>query len=627
MVVPRDSRLRDRREATSQPKGTEVPQCSYRSPLDGWRCDEPAMGGREHSLCILHDPSPDKSHDGFHAALRRRIERGETWFDGMVCPFPMSFRGQRFTRSTSFHGAQFLAGADFRDVSFGGPTTLFAEAVFSGGEVDFAGCSFNGERADFSGAEFRGDAVSFEQVSFAVKDFLMKETLFDAKRGVAFAGSRFTGERVSFRGAVFQGHAVFFEGVQFSADEVDGSESRFEADLISFEEVTQTRGRLTLVKSVIKGNQVSFAGGRWDGDALLFSRADWKLGHLEFRGAKLGLKSLVCFKAARIEGRSISFSESVFLTPNVDLTWMQLIAKESIRFERIDWEGEIVGNGMRMTAREISFDQAHIGGECFELTSSRLEARQLNAWKASFLCSRFSFSNAVLDVEAVHFLESNFGGNHVYFHRIRWSGDRFLILGTRFASKRLSFNRAVLNGQVFELNDCDLGDCQVSFWETDFADTRAHFGNLAGKECRLKFRAYLKNVHFDTDLDLWCDLSGCVWPGEGFVRRPKLLQEHIAQSPKEWTELENEYRWIARQFERLGRRRRANDFYYSAFECRRKRLAAEGRHVERWKMEFLKWCMGYRLTPSRYTPVAVLFGFLSSLASTVASCWPGHRSG
>ncbi|MFH1738674.1 MAG: hypothetical protein ABIH23_06675, partial [bacterium] len=112
----------------------------------------------------------------------------------------------------------------------------------------------------------------------------------------------------------------------------------------------------------------------------------------------------------------------------------------------------------------------------------------------------------------------------------------------------------------------------------------------------------------------------------GFWRRPKLLAEYAAHNPDQYSALEESYAWIARQYERVGRRRRANDFYYSAYECRRKRYASEKRHLDRWRMEFLKWFVGYRLTPSRYAPLAVLFGFLSSIASTVAGWWPGHRS-
>ncbi len=602
------------------------PQCSYTSPLDGWRCTEPAVTKGDQPLCILHDPSPTKSVDIFEDAITRRIETGQCWFDGILCPFPVSFRGKSFEGTTSFHGAQFLGGVDFRDTTFNGRTTVFSDCHFQGPEVDFAGVTFSSTKTDFSRCLFEVDAVSFERVSFLGDELQMANAVFQTSRGVAFALSRFRGKTVSFQSTVFRGHAVFFEGAEFAADEVDFSNARFESNLLSFEEIVQRQGRFTFARSVIEGGRCSFASSRWNGDVLLLARIQWNLDHLEFRGARLGLGSLLSFKAARVNGNTISFEETVFLTPSIAFDWAAFTARDAIRFDCIDWEGAICGNGLKLKSPEVSFRGAHFGGKSLEFTSARIEADLFDARETEFVSSRVSFSNARLRVGTVDFQKSLFGGNHVYFHRLLWSGDSFLISDAKVTARRFSFNRSVIHGRQFDLRDSDLGGCQVSFWETDFGTTRTLFSNLQGGEAQLRFKTLLRNSYFDKALKVACDFTSSRWPGEGFLRRPKVPEELAAETATDYAAAERTYIWIAKQFERVGRMRRANDFYYSANECCRRRYALEGRHVDRWRMEMLKWLVGYRLSPCRYAPLAIMLAFVSSLASAFASWFPTQRS-
>ena len=601
-------------------------QCSYTSPLDGWRCTEPAVTGGDEPLCVLHDPSSTKSVDLFQDAIDRRIQSDQCWFDGIIAPFPVCFRGRRFEGTTSFHGARFLAGADFRDTRFNGRSTVFTDCVFQGPEVDFAGATFSGSKVDFSRSRFEVDAVSFERVVFLGDELKVEDVDFQTKRGVAFALARFRGKRASFQKTRFRGHAVFFEGAEFSAEEVDFSAARFECDLLSFEEVVQNQGRFTLARSAMEGGRCSFASSRWNGDVMLLARIQWNLEHLEFRDARLGLASLLSLKAARVSANTISFQDTVFLVPSITMAWAAFTARDAILFNGIDWEGEINGNGLKLKSPEVSLRGAHFGGKYLELTSSRIQADLFDARECHFLCSRVSFSNATLHIDRVDFRRTLFAGSHIYFHRLIWSGDSFLVADAEVSAKRFSFNRSVLRGREFSLSDSDLGSCQVSFWETDFGDTRLCFSNLKGAEAQLRFKSRLNDAHFDRDLSVSCDFNTSRWPGEGFLRRPKVPEELSARTSDDYIAAEETYIWIARQFERSGRLRRANDFYYSANECRRRRYAIEGRHADRWKMEMLKWFVGYRLSPCRYAPLAIALGFLSSVASGLASWLPSHKS-
>jgi uncharacterized protein YjbI with pentapeptide repeats len=165
------------------------------------QCHLPVDSGNS-SLCILHDPDPNKEAERFTQALREKIEGEaadpgievinlagavflqEAGFRGRGFTKAVTFAGAKFTREADFVNAQFVRGADFVYAQFGGGADFagarfggaasFEEARFRkvahfwsaqfGGEAYFGRASFGGG-ADFWGTSFGGVAF-FERASF-----------------------------------------------------------------------------------------------------------------------------------------------------------------------------------------------------------------------------------------------------------------------------------------------------------------------------------------------------------------------------------------------------------------------------------------------------------------------------
>jgi uncharacterized protein YjbI with pentapeptide repeats len=207
-------------------KAHTSPQCRHHGI-----CGRDIEGNPADGSCILHSTNPAKDADAFAAALAIHRERhGDnfTWFvfpeatNFIATNFMMkwfgegaNFLGATFTGDISFYEARFRKSVSFwlakfnKHVNFGGTRffsdfTSFTGATFSGG-ANFRGAVFSGftsfdkaafsEGADFSGATFSGYA-DFSRATFSGK------TLFSGRPGNAQTRRIFAGTTVDFRQVV-----------------------------------------------------------------------------------------------------------------------------------------------------------------------------------------------------------------------------------------------------------------------------------------------------------------------------------------------------------------------------------------------------------------------------------------
>lgn len=608
-------------------KTGESHQCAYCSPVDGWQCRRLLYSKGQSNSCILHDPTPTKDRTLFWLEVEKILESDTKIdsFDGVVFPTKASFCNREFTKSISFHGAKFYDGADFSGASFQGRVTLFTDCRFEGRKVDFTEVKFLGNRVSFAGASFETDHVQFDRSEWAAKEIDYSNCQCVASYGLSFSAIKMTGEKVRFRAAFFRSAAIDFRDVEFAASEVDFTECRIDTRLLSFENAVHSKGVVRLTKSVFRAEECHLTGSRWNGVELLLSRADWTIDLLYAQGIRMGLSRRLDLHGCYIRSESIFLQESACLTPRLELDGASFIVRETFHLERIEWECEWVGRGTHIEAKRICVDGAQLSGECLELVMASIRAVQLHVRNASIHSGRFSLSNSRIEAGELDWNQTQFYGHHINFHRLQWIGNTFVMLNLMIRAKRFSFNHAFLQGKLFQMENVDLQGCRMSFWETDFSDTKVTLADIRGENAEVSLRADLKNVDFLGGNRVDFDFRDSQWLDEGWFKRPMLAMEKTAKTTEELAACESTYLWIAHQLERFKDTRRAGDFYYAAYECRRKQLAREGRTVDRWKMEALKWGLGYRLSASRHRPLSLIVGIYSSLSALLTRWLAGHR--
>jgi uncharacterized protein YjbI with pentapeptide repeats len=228
--------------------GSETLTCQWKrlaSLPDKYKCGLSLDSGHS-SLCILHDPNPDKSSDRFNQALKEQIREDEEREDsdlvnlsGVVFPDMavysdrifekfVNFSHARFAKGATFSRAQFKEGADFSDSQFG-DLAVFDNAKF-GCKAFFVGTEtkFN-KRVSFSDAQFTGTAEFFyvefcEQANFYGAQF---------SREAHVKESKFRGEVNFSRASIVE--SLTFEGPTFLVTKSD--------EIVSFQDLSGESAR------------------------------------------------------------------------------------------------------------------------------------------------------------------------------------------------------------------------------------------------------------------------------------------------------------------------------------------------------------------------------------------------
>lgn len=143
-------------------------------------------------------------------------------FSKFIFPNSISFRREKFNKSTYFKRAKFL-----------GQNTDFQDAVFSCELIDFQRAKFFGTLINFSSVRFLAKKIDFGQVEFSSKY-------------TNFNGVLFSGERIYFVGATFSEKGV--NGTNFSCAKFEGV-TLFNATLFHQKNINFTKteflGKLT----------------------------------------------------------------------------------------------------------------------------------------------------------------------------------------------------------------------------------------------------------------------------------------------------------------------------------------------------------------------------------------------
>lgn len=146
-------------------------------------------------------------------------------FSGFIFPHSVSFRREKFNKSTYFKRAKFL-----------GQNTDFQDAVFSCELIDFQRARFFGTLINFSSARFLAKKIDFGEVEFSSKYTNFNRVLFSGERihfnGVIFSAKGING--TNFSGAKFKG-ATLFNAARFHQKNINFTKTEFLGKLTAFD--------------------------------------------------------------------------------------------------------------------------------------------------------------------------------------------------------------------------------------------------------------------------------------------------------------------------------------------------------------------------------------------------------
>ncbi|RJP17419.1 MAG: hypothetical protein C4520_16785 [Candidatus Abyssobacteria bacterium SURF_5] len=503
------------------------------------------QGEEPKDVCILHDPDARKDVAQFLALVHARLNSGNYNFSGFVFPEGASdFRGQNFGADADFSKAVFLGDASFRSTRFGGTSVDFSGAEFRGradfsdstfecGTLFFSHAIFSGSTAEFSRASFRSETTNFNGVSFeAAADF--SGACFEGM-GTYFTEGIFSGRRADFSRCYFDGEMTNFKWLQFLCD-IDFSESRFTGREVNFQETRFSRGVARFEKACFLGNKTVFAECRFSGGGCSFSRAHFGGEEVVFHGTQFAGET-ASFSDAKCTCSKISFHPALFSAEQSDFSKMQFhLASADFR--------ETVFSGASTTFAGAEFNgKAEFDGATFSMEYPPLFDDVQFCDSASFSKVRLdygaSFDGAKFLAEA-DFSHARFAGKSgrpISFQRARFSGA-------------CSFERVDLRHTLF-------GDFQM---QSQFRADRAAWPSI-------RYFLYLRKRYTCADEIEARD--------PGAQRSAAAALEILEQAAR--TE---------------SNKRLANDFAFSAHECRRKArlLFSLRRYLE---LVFGAWLSGY----------------------------------
>ncbi|GEM_PF-613896 len=452
-------------------------KCHYADHKGNKNC--PHISWSERSLCIFHDPSPQKPEAELLEALRQKIEKRETNFEGYVFSCSVNFRDivfQEFAnfencqflgRETSFYKSSFLKGAIFNQSLFQGMKTTFSRAQFQGDfnlfngtrfeshessftetrfhgkHVGFASAKFSGEKLDFKGADFQG-TVFFTQVQIEVKHALFESIRYSGPL-LSFANSHFSGNEIKLNEMDLAAEQIIFSDCHFENDHVHFDLSHLKANKILFNNASFQSNTISFLQSGFEFQKLSFTNASFSCREVNFSNCTLKKGSADFSNASFKAKTLK-FYPLNLENTMTTFRRTEF-SGDEKVIYILNPKKNDLSFQEVFFHGghtKLKGDLHAASFLDTSLDNVDLNEAHWDTLHGRLTCR--DEIDANRVKTAAHFKKASDVCRSIKKCYENFGsyetaGNFYYGEmeckrklstRKHWGGLQFMRLATGY---------------------------------------------------------------------------------------------------------------------------------------------------------------------------------------------------
>ena len=569
------------------------PVCSYVSPADGWRCNEPVWVHSQHRYCIGHAQETEKSPLDFLDLIKKKVYFDDLVFDGFIFPFRIQIKNTAFKNPLSFYGCTFLDGLKFENVRFHGAFTVFDNCMFFGSSVYFNRSLFAGKKVSFANSFFEGEIFAFSDCYFASEITDFSSLHWTGVKAIAFLRSSFQGNEVFFTSAELNAPIIAFKGISVSAQKMEFDKTCFHAKEQFFKGIIQTHGDMLFHAVHFNCKHLKFTGNQWNGTSHSFKKTVWKGKEFVF-GSNTVIKGTVIFDRCQLDGETIDYS-GLEVKNSFVLSDSEFKAQNRIDFSKMRSTNKVVVQNNSFSTPHLIMDSISAGGKDFVFQRNHVDGASFRCVSSTFHTDRVSFNSSVFRNHTFDFGNTLFENKQTSFNDLHITGKTVSYRNTRFCSKRVSFNLTRFTSEKIYLDNAFFGAGFVSFWKTDFGKAEVSFRNAMDDGAILRFSTGLSNTRFLGNKLHNCDFEDSVWNSTGFIKRPCTAEEEDLIANGCFEEVQKLYLWIAKQYEESGQKQKQRDFLYSLREIQRLERKFHGSWGEFLHLEFSKWLFGYGL--------------------------------